>query len=269
MDKELTEAKLENFQLKQSSRTSAALLSQVIGQIEADRKKILELEKLRDDLTRMIVHDLKNPLAGIVSANELFAAGLLGPLTAEQKKYVELSMVSSKKLLNLILDLLDTRKIEANKLALNKTGFSAAELLKNLAWLEILGKQGKKTIKMLAAEDLKISADQNLITRVLENLLTNAIKHTPSGGQITLSIKRQNNKILFEVIDTGEGIPKEFLGRLFEQFFKVESQTLKTNIDTGLGLAFCKMAVEAHGGKIGVESEAGKGSRFYFFLPLK
>jgi signal transduction histidine kinase len=271
MDKALVEKQLENFQLKEMSRVKELLLAETMKEIEKSREKVMALEKLRDDLTGLIVHDLKNPLTGMVTANELLSAGLLGPLTDEQKKYIDLSKISSKKLLNLIMDLLDTRKMEENKLTLNKTEFPAAELLKGLAWLEILAKQEKKTITLQADENIKIMADQNLITRVLENLATNAVKHTPPGGTVSIRVTRDPRlaNILFEAIDTGEGIPKEYLGRLFERFFKVESQTMKTKIDTGLGLYFCKMAVEAHGGKIGVESTVGQGSKFFFSLPAK
>ena len=230
----------------------------------------IELEKLRDDLTELIVHDLKNPLTGIVSTNEMLLAGLLGPLTDEQKKYLGYSRVSAKKLLNLIMDLLETRRLEENKMPLNKSRFSLDDLAKELAWLELLAGQEKKVFAVKIDKGLTISADRNLLVRIIENLVSNAIKHTPAGGKIVLrTTNYELREILFEVTDTGEGIPKEYLDKLFNRFFKVETQNLKTRIDTGLGLYFCKMAVEAHGGRIGVESAAGKGSRFYFTLPNK
>ena len=112
-----------------------------------------------------------------------------------------------------------------------------------------------------------MNGDQSLLTRVIENLVGNALKHTPTGGKVTLRASRQGGRSLFEVIDNGEGIPAEFLPRIFDKFFKVESSTLKSKIDTGLGLTFCKMAVEAHGGEIKAESTVGRGSRFFFYLP--
>jgi signal transduction histidine kinase len=267
MDKELAEKSLENFQLRQADRVKEQLLAETLKQVEKDRASIASLEKLRDDLTNLIVHDLKNPLAGIVSTNEMLLDGLLGPLTDEQKKYLGYSKVGAKKLLNLIMDLLETRKMEENKMALSKSLFSLDELAKELGWLELLARQEKKSLERHIAKGLMISADQNLLVRVIENLVSNAIKHTPAGGKIELNIKKEGKDILCEVIDTGEGIPAEYLGKLFNRFFKVETQKLKTRIDTGLGLYFCKMAVEAHGGRIGVESTVGKGSRFYFYLP--
>ncbi|MFA6169390.1 MAG: HAMP domain-containing sensor histidine kinase [Candidatus Margulisiibacteriota bacterium] len=271
MDKELIERNLENFQLKHLARTKESLLSQTMAQIEKNRERIVNLEKLRDDLTNLIVHDLKNPLTGIVSSTELMLAGLLGPLTGDQKKSLELSRTGSKQLLNLIMDLLETRKMEEDKMTLNRSSFKLDELAQELAWLELLADQGKKSFTLQIDKGLAISADRRLLVRVIENLVSNAVKHTPAGGRIALRITHDtlHNEILFEASDTGEGIPQEYLNKLFNRFFKVETQNLKTKIDTGLGLYFCKMAVEAHGGKIGVESAVGKGSKFYFTLPTK
>lgn len=269
MDNQLAEKNLENFELRQAERVKGQLLAETLKQVEKDRASIANLEKLRDDLTSLVVHDLKNPLTGIVTTNEMLIAGLLGPLTDEQKKYIELSRTSAKKLLNLIMDLLETRKMEENKMTLVRSSFNLADLNKELAWLELLAGQEKKSFVLRIDKGLTISADRDLLVRVIENLVSNAIKHTPAGGKVELRITNYDSReILFEVLDTGEGIPQEYLDKLFNRFFKVETQNLKTKIDTGLGLYFCKMAVEAHGGRIGVESEVGKGSRFFFNLPL-
>jgi len=244
---------------------------QTIGYVKVaeDITKRVELERLRDDLTHMIVHDLKNPLTGIFSAAELFMGGMLGELTPDQKKFMETIQVSSKKLNNLIMDLLDIRKMEDNKLVPNKEEFKSSELKPALNWVFSLAQKENKVVKLDLSDDLVIFADKNLLIRVLENFLTNGLKHTPPAGTITLKISPQNGQTLFEVTDNGEGIPAEYLDQVFDKFFKVEGQKLKTQIDTGLGLAFCKLAVEAMGGKIKVESKMGKGSRFYFSLPLK
>lgn len=236
--------------------------------VAEDITKLVDLEKWCDDLSRLIVHDLKNPLTGIVSSVELFLSGLLGSLTDEQKKFLEIIQVSSRKLSNLIMDILDVSKLEENKLAVNKTVFPIVDLVKNLSWTELYARKDEKILKFDLEKGLSISADQNLLVRILENLVSNAIKHTSRGGEIRINIRGDQGRMLFEVIDTGEGIPQEYLGRVFDKFFKVEGQTLKTKIDTGLGLTFCKMAVEAQGGAIAVESEVGKGSRFYFYLPI-
>lgn len=278
MDNELIERNLENFQLRQSSRAKEALLSETLKQIETNREKIVELEKLRDDLTGMIVHDIKNPLSGAMTAIDLLLSGSLGPLTAEQKKFIGYAKVGNNRILSIVNSLLDVQRLTENKLALKKSSFAASELVSNLDWVNGYVQGEEKKLVFSVENDLMIFGDKEIITRVLANLLTNSIKHTPRGGQITLRITKSSearrakedalrNETLFEVIDTGEGIPKEYLDRLFERFFKVESQKFKTKIDTGLGLNFCKLAVEAHGGKIWVESEPNKGSKFSFTLP--
>jgi signal transduction histidine kinase len=268
MDKELTERDLKILELRQTCRVKETLLAETLKQVEESRKKIVELEKLRDDLNHMIVHDLKNPLTGIVSSVEMFLTGMLGTITAEQKKYLETVQLSARKLTNLISDLLDLAKLEAARLEAKKVDLKAEDIQNNLSWIEAsAAKEGKK-IDWGIEKGLTIKADEKLLIRILENLLSNALKHTEKGGRITLNIRKAPDRILFEVSDNGEGIPREYLDKIFEKFFKVEHQKLKSGIDTGLGLAFSKMAVEAQGGRIGVESEVGKGSRFYFHLPV-
>lgn len=268
MEKELVERDLKIIELKQIARVKESLLAETLKQVEANRKKIVELEKLRDDLTNMIVHDLKNPLTGVVSSNELLLGGQLGPVSPEQKKYLELSQVSIRRMMGLIADLLDLKKLEENKLAVNPTKFKAGDLLADLSWILSPINKEEKQFTSSFPPGLEITADRQLLTRVLANLLTNALKHTRSGGKISLILQPEKGRILFEVKDDGEGIPPEYLGHIFDKFFKVEHQQLKTKIDTGLGLAFSKLAVEAQGGTIGVESAVGKGSRFYFYLPV-
>jgi PAS domain S-box-containing protein len=234
-----------------------------------DVTKRVKLEEMQDNLTHMIVHDLKNPLTGIVSAVELINSGTLGPVTDEQKKFLATAQVSYKKLSNMIMDLLDISKMEDSSLKLNLERFTGADLRKALDWTNQLAQKEKKELAFSIDDKLSILADKDLIVRVMENLITNASKHTPQGGQLSVTVRKEGKQLLFEVRDSGEGIPKEFLGQVFDKFFKVEGQKMKTKIDTGLGLTFCKMAVEAHGGTIAVESELGKGSRFYFRLPIK
>ncbi|MCX5751691.1 MAG: PAS domain-containing sensor histidine kinase [Candidatus Saganbacteria bacterium] len=226
----------------------------------------IKLRKLREELTHMIVHDFKNLLIGVVTPTELLLSSKTSPVSEEQIKFLEIIKTSYKKILNLIMTLLETRKIETDKMPIQKNTFQAKELEASLEWFRLIAKQEGQNLTFETEESLSINADKDLITRVLENLLTNAFKHTPTGGKVTLTICNQNNGVLFSVQDSGEGIPSEYLARIFEPFFKVEHQKLKTAIDTGLGLSFCKMAVEAHGSQIHVQSEPQKGSCFYFYL---
>jgi len=114
-----------------------------------------------------------------------------------------------------------------------------------------------------------IRADEDKLRRTLVNLLGNAIKFSPEESTITLSVKQQSPSLVFSVSDKGEGIPKEYFERIFEKFGQVETRKSGQKMSTGLGLTFCKMAVEAHGGKIWLESETGKGSTFFFTIPFQ
>ena len=165
------------------------------------------------------------------------------------------------------MDLLDIRRMEENRMELNKTTFKVQDLLENLEWMKDTALHEQKKMQFSAGSNIIINADLNILTRICENLLSNALKHTPKGGHIELIISQDDKRTLFEVKDTGEGIPEKYLDRIFDSFFKVTDQQLKTKLDTGLGLAFCKMAVEAHGGNIKVESHLGKGSRFFVTIP--
>ena len=119
----------------------------------------------------------------------------------------------------------------------------------------------------LSDEVNQVPCDRQLVSRVMVNLLSNAIKHTPSDGTITVTTRKAGSSIVVEVADTGSGIPREYQQRIFEKFGQVD-QPDQERRGTGLGLPFCRMAVEAHGGQIGVESQAGQGSTFFFRLPL-
>ena len=227
----------------------------------------VELQKLRRDLTGMLVHDIKNPLAGITAIAQACLDGLAGSFTPEQHKAMVSIQTSAKKVLHLVMNLLEIDKMEDRNFMPQKAAFKAEELVKPLAWLVVLAESELKQVSIVTEPEITVFAEKELIIRVLENLLNNAVKHSPQNGRIVLKIKKEPGRVLFEVIDNGEGIPKEYLPRLFGKFFTVQEAQMKTKVDTGLGLAFCKLAVEAHGGKIGVESEAGKGSRFWFTLP--
>jgi signal transduction histidine kinase len=123
---------------------------------------------------------------------------------------------------------------------------------------------------MLVAPDAPpLQADGDKMLRTLVNLLGNAIKFTPQRGTVTVEVQCHDDSLQFCVVDTGEGIPEEAFERIFEKFGQVESRKAGKQMSTGLGLTFCKMAVEAHGGRIRVESEMGQGSRFSFSVPLR
>lgn len=249
-------------QLEQSYRTVAEKNEQLIA-----------LDRMKDGLTHMIVHDLKNPLTAIMGYLRIVTAKLLGELTDKQMESLTAAFRNSEYLLNMIANLLDISRMEDGQLKLNYETFAVREIVEpNLVGLKVLADPEKKTLRMDIPEDLpNLEADKGLLYRVLTNLISNAIKHTYSEkGQVTVTaaINQRKNIMQINVVDNGEGIPKEYQDKIFDKFMQVETKKLGKKFDTGLGLTFCKLAVEAHGGKIWVESELDKGSTFSFTIPL-
>jgi signal transduction histidine kinase len=230
-----------------------------------------ELESLRQDLTRMIIHDLKSPLSGIMGSLDYLESGMLGDVTDEQKKIISLAKKSSESLLVMIQNLLDVAKMEEGKLELRKIKFDLAQLIteRKHAYEALATNEGKIITVDMAPGVPHVVAEQHLIERVINNLLTNAVNHTSSGGKIILRLKKPNdNFVEVSVADNGVGIPPEYRDKIFEKFVQVERKQAHLRTGAGLGLTFCKMVIETHGGNIRVESELNKGSAFIFTLPL-
>jgi len=227
-----------------------------------------ELDKLKDDFLHSITHDLRNPMTSIRGFIRFLYDGVAGPINEQQKKMLETMDRASFKLLNMINDILDLAKLEAGRMELNIEKTDLIKLITSV--LELLQPQyTRKNIKMTfipPKDEIVINADSKLLERVYINLIGNAIKFTPEEGKITVGIEDYDNKILSYVQDTGEGIPKEYLDKIFEKFGQVKN---KAKGGTGLGLTICKYIIEAHNGKIWVESELGKGSKFIFELPKR
>lgn len=241
---------------------------EAIQWIGHDISERVALEQMREDLTHMIVHDLRNPLGSIVSSLRLIRHSLIEhDETLPLVKLLNIAMRSGQKLYRLIDSLLDLGRLEAGETELKRKPVSpkalvqeAAEQIQPTAWNK------EQTLAIQIPPDLpQVSADSDLISRVLTNLLDNAVKFTPRGGDITISVAWREDEVLFAVSDTGPGIPSGYRQRIFERFARLENTEGVQGV--GLGLAFCKLAVEAHGGRIWAESEMGHGSKFYFTLP--
>ena len=231
-------------------------------------EQLKNLEMMRDNLTHMIVHDLRTPLTSVLlGMKTLDTIGELDPL---QKECLMLSIRGGHTLLEMINDLLDISKIEAGQVSLSYESVAVPTLINHcLDQVKNLTESQKLHVTTHIQSDLPpLSVDKDKIQRVLINLLGNAIKFTPSGGRITMEVRTSDeNDLLFVVKDTGEGIPPEAFERIFEKFGQVESGPSAKLMSTGLGLTFCKMVVEAHAGRIWVESVLGEGSNFLFTLP--
>jgi signal transduction histidine kinase len=232
-------------------------------QLQQNYKRLQELEKMRDDMRNMIVHDLRTPLTALIVGMEL--VGNQG-LSDSQREMMEIATDGGKTLLGMINDLLDIEKMESGTTQLHHEPLCSAALVAGaVKQVASLAAVAQTTLVSELAADLPLfSGDAGKLTRTLVNLLANAIRFTRSGT-VTVNVTRQPEHIRFAIRDTGSGIPAEAFERIFEKFAQVDAQS---KVGTGLGLAFCKLAVEAHGGAICVESTPGTGSTFSFTVPI-
>ncbi len=240
-------------------------------------ESLRQLEAMRRDLISMIVHDLKSPLSSVLASIDYLFTGQLGPLNAEQRKFLRLGHRSGTEMLMLVQNLLDVAKLEEGKLPMTKEPFEPVKWAEEVTGsFKPVVEAGKKTLQLTHGDNLPaIEGDRVLLGRVLGNLVSNALRHTPLGtGEVAVTLVLRNGQLAVDVRDNGQGIPHEDQARIFEKFVQVERKTSATarhahvRTGTGLGLTFCKLVVEAHGGRIFVNSAAGEGSTFTFLLPV-
>ena len=224
----------------------------------------------KSELDEIILHDLKNPLSGITGTIGLFKDGLLGPLTEEQMKYICLIDISARELAGMIFDLQTVRKIEANNFELERSAFAVEELLEQIDWLKNLAGRDGKRLAVEAEKKLIVHGDQKILARVIENLLLNAIKQGERGEKISLSISAGKKEVAFAVFYSDGGVSREYLAHLFDRAFKADHPEFRAKSAAGVGFYFCKLAVEAHGGRIAAENVTvgKKGVKCSFYLPV-
>jgi two-component system, sensor histidine kinase and response regulator len=234
-------------------------------QLRANFESLQRLESLRSDLTHMIVHDLRAPLALLGDFLSLLDAHESSRLSPRGSDFVRHAKQAAAELVAMVDSVLEVSRMEAGELAPNPDPFDlvhvARETVQQMTVLK--GRQGI-TVEAPDGPAL-VTADRELILRVIRNLLDNALKFTTENGPVRVAISKAADAARLTVSDDGPGIPAQYHTRIFEKFGRVDSGAPRPG--AGLGLTFCKYAVEAHGGKIGVESEVGRGSTFWFTLP--
>lgn len=226
-----------------------------------------ETERLRDDFIATLTHDLRTPLLAAIQTLRFFLDGSLGELSEQQKVLLSTMLQSNEDLLGLVNALLEVYRFESGKLNLCKTVFSINDLVTQCyEELEPLSKKKNITFNLHSDIDseLLIDADRAEIKRVIINLCGNALNYTNKDGTIDIFVKAQHGDLIFSVADNGNGIPSEDIPNLFMRFSQGTSK--KRSTGTGLGLYLSRQIVEAHGGKIWVESKVNKGSEFSFLL---
>ena len=235
-------------------------------------KKVKEVAKLKDDFLNTTSHELKTPLIPITSQTELLLDGDYGRLNKKQAQAIKMIARNTDRLTRLVNDILDITKIKSKKLQLilenadlSKIIADSVEDFKNLADQKQIELKSK-----LLTKSLKLLIDQARICQVMANCLDNAIKFTPGKGLIEVEMKKVKDNLVVSIKDTGIGISKRYLRKIFIPFFRVESDITRKFGGTGLGLAICKGIINIHHGKIWAKSLGkGKGTTLTFTLPLK
>jgi signal transduction histidine kinase len=238
--------------------------------LEESLKRLRELQKVRDDLMNMIVHDLKTPLTSVLATLEMARDGDFGALTPPQARALSDAEGKAEDLLALIQDLLEVARIEERTVSLRPELIAPAALIAEIVhdW-GLRFQQERATATVDVADDAPVfRADKALLKRVLSNLVQNAVTHTAGPVHLAFAARSDANGILFTVADDGPGIPSEYQEIIFRKFERVRAANAPRVRSSGLGLTFCRLAVESHGGRIWVKSTEGEGSTFYVQLPL-
>ena len=257
------------FQLDEvKARVAAHLeLRRQRRELQSSYEKLRESERLRDSLVHMIVHDLRSPLAAITAYLDLIKEEVNGKLGIETQEDVANAMRATRNMVRMINGILDVSKMEAQMMKLVLRECDLEQVVGQS--LEDLGSLvGTRNLAFdRPAEPVRVVVDQEIVSRIVQNFLANALRFTPAGGEIRVGIVVEASNTRVFVADTGPGVPPDFRDSIFDKFSQVAGSSPDRSRTTGLGLAFCKMAVEAHGGRIGVDSELGQGSTFWFTLP--
>lgn len=262
----ISEYAVQKYELAEELEASNRLILEqkdfAARQSEQLRKAYEEIKMLvsfRQLMVRMMIHDLKNPLNVIMNLvdNDGFPDGYRGVI----KK-------TSFEMLELIHNILEVQRFEEMKMQIRLDSINLRSQISSIVEKYLfLFKGSSVELKTSISESHWIRADTHLVNRIFSNLLSNAVKYTPAGGKVEIISSLNDGEILLEIADTGNGIPEENIGNLFQMFSQVEIRESLYNSSTGIGLAYCKYAIDSMGGKIGISSEPGKGTKVWFSLP--
>jgi signal transduction histidine kinase len=246
----------------------ATSFNQMAVQLQAAAEKQKEVEKLRSDLVAWVGHDLQTPLASMRAILEALADGVVDDPQVAQR-YLKAAQRDIRSLSLLIDDLFQMAQIDAGGLQLDMAPNSLGDLISDTleSFSELADRQGVRLTGAVEEGVDPVRMDAARIGRVLNNLVGNALRHTPAGGSVEVNARRKGALVEVSVADTGEGIRAEDLGHVFEQFYRGEKSRSRATGGAGLGLAIANGIIKAHGGEIRVESEAGKGTNFIFSIP--
>lgn len=237
--------------------------------IARDIREKRELERMKREFVSIVSHELRTPLTAIHGSLTALNTGKLGSLSPPGERLLQIAEQSTTRLIKLINDILDLERLESGKVSLNLQIFSIEEVLSRaIETVQMVAEQDHIQIHSGVQPNLQAKGDPDLLIQVLTNLLGNAIKFSPSFGQIWVTAESTNQQLHIRVQDQGRGIPSDKLEYIFERFQQVDASDSRQKGGSGLGLAICRLIVQQHGGRIWSESEPEKGSIFHISLPL-
>ena len=268
--RDITEREQIEERLRAIQEKYAHELAETNRELGLRNQEIERANRLKSEFLASMSHELRTPLHTVIGFSELLGEEIEGPLNDKQKRFIGHIHKDSMHLLELINDILDLSKIEAGRLELRLEAFDAALAIEEVL-ASIRAPGTAKSIRITSSVSLPTAlyADHLRFKQVLYNLLSNAVKFTPEGGAVRVEAAVSNGFVEVSVSDTGIGIPKEERESVFNMFHQVGATTKGVREGTGLGLAITKHLVEQHGGRIWLESELGKGSRFTFTIPIE
>lgn len=236
-----------------------------IGEDITERQKI---EKIKDEFIGIVSHELRTPLTAIQMSLGLLKTGIYDKKPEKFHRMIEIALLDSNRLVNLVNDILDLERLESGRAVLEKTACKAADLMQQAVdGIQAIATQQQISLVIIPT-DAEAWAAADAIIQTLTNLISNAVKFSPANSTIRLSAEHQTDCVLFKVSDRGRGIPADKLELIFGRFQQVDASDSREKGGTGLGLAICRSIIERHGGQIWAESILGEGSTFFFTLPL-
>lgn len=261
-----------NRALRQEVERRTAVEAQLLSESEKVREAnaaLIALQKSRDLLTGMIIHDLRNPLTASIGYLDLLLGKIPGGETTH-RRYVTGALNANAFLMEMINRIIDVMRMEDGKMPIRFSDSDVGALIEDkLQQYQGAAAKGGLTFAYHGPKALTFVTDATLLGRVIDNLIVNAIKHTPNGGAVSIvaAIAADDHTLTVQIVDSGEGISPGDCERLFQKYGRIEGQTMGRTYDTGLGLVFCRMAIDLLQGQIAVASELGKGSTFTIRLP--